>query len=45
MSKKAYIKIEELKTDVAVVKDLEVSVGRILDEKWDEPIGTISNYN
>jgi acetyl-CoA decarbonylase/synthase complex subunit alpha len=33
------VKAKELKTDVAVVKDLEVSIGRILEEKWDEPMG------
>ena len=40
MSKKAaHIKIKELKTDVAVIKDLEVSIGRIFDETWTEPVG------
>ena len=40
MSKKAaYVKIKELRTDVATVKDLEVSIGRIFDETWTEPIG------
>ncbi len=34
-----HVKIKELKTDVAVVKDLEVSVGRIIDETWTEPVG------
>jgi acetyl-CoA decarbonylase/synthase complex subunit alpha len=28
-----------LKTDVAIAKDLEVSVGRIFDETWTEPVG------
>jgi len=35
----AHVKIKELKTDVAVVKDIEVSIGRIFDETWTEPIG------
>ena len=40
MAKKGLlVKAKELKTDVAVVKDLEVSIGRVLEEKWDEPIG------
>ncbi|MDH5389644.1 MAG: CO dehydrogenase/acetyl-CoA synthase complex subunit alpha [Candidatus Bathyarchaeota archaeon] len=40
MSKRAaHVKIKELKTDVAVVKDIEVSIGRIFDETWTEPIG------
>ncbi len=33
------VKVKELKTDVAVVKDLEVSIGRISEETWAEPIG------
>jgi len=33
------VKAKELKTDVAVVKDLEVSVGKIVDDTWDEPMG------
>ena len=40
MSKKALVvKAKELKTDIAVVKDLEVSIGRIFDETWTEPVG------
>ena len=40
MSKRAaHIKIEELETDNAVVKNLEVSIGRIFDETWTEPVG------
>ena len=33
------MKIDELKTDVAVIKNLEVSIGRIFEETWTEPIG------
>jgi acetyl-CoA decarbonylase/synthase complex subunit alpha len=33
------VKAKELKTDVAVIKNLEVSIGRIFDETWTEPIG------
>ncbi len=32
-------KLGELKTDVAVVKNLEVTFGRISDETWTEPVG------
>ncbi|MDG6222460.1 MAG: CO dehydrogenase/acetyl-CoA synthase complex subunit alpha [Candidatus Bathyarchaeota archaeon] len=40
MAKKGLVvKAKELKTDVAVVKDLEVSVGKIIDDTWDEPMG------
>jgi len=35
----AHVKIKELKTDVAIAKDLEISVGRIFDETWTEPVG------
>jgi len=35
----AHIKIKELKTDIAVVKNLEVSIGRIFDETWTESVG------
>ena len=33
------VKAKELKTDIAVVKDLEVSIGRVVDETWAEPVG------
>ena len=40
MAKKGLVvKAKELKTDVAVVKDLEVSIGKIVDDTWDEPMG------
>ncbi|MCW4022738.1 MAG: CO dehydrogenase/acetyl-CoA synthase complex subunit alpha [Candidatus Bathyarchaeota archaeon] len=40
MAKKGLVvKAKELKTDVAVVKDLEVYVGKIVDDTWDEPMG------
>jgi acetyl-CoA decarbonylase/synthase complex subunit alpha len=33
------IKVGELKTDVGLIKDLEVSIGKIAGEKWMEPMG------
>jgi len=33
------VKIKELKTNVATVKDLELSVGRLVTETWTEPMG------
>jgi acetyl-CoA decarbonylase/synthase complex subunit alpha len=33
------VKIGELKTDVGVVKNLELSVGKVIDESWAEPMG------
>ena len=33
------IKIKELKTDFGQIKDLELSIGRTIEEKWVEPVG------
>jgi acetyl-CoA decarbonylase/synthase complex subunit alpha len=33
------VKIGELKTDVGVLKNLELSVGKVVDESWAEPMG------
>jgi acetyl-CoA decarbonylase/synthase complex subunit alpha len=33
------VKAKELKTDFAVAKDLQVSIGRVFEETWDEPVG------
>ena len=41
MSKRAaYAKMKELRTGLAIVEDLEVSIGRIFDEIWAEPVGS-----
>jgi acetyl-CoA decarbonylase/synthase complex subunit alpha len=34
-----HVKIDELKTDVGLIKNLELSFGRIAEEAWTEPIG------
>ena len=40
MAKKGLVvKVKELKTNIAVVKDLEVSIGKIVDDTWEEPMG------
>jgi len=40
LSKKdLHMKVKELKTDSALVKDLELSFGRIFEETWTEPVG------
>ena len=40
MSKKAaHVKIKELKTDIGVIKGLELSIGRVFEETWAEPVG------
>jgi acetyl-CoA decarbonylase/synthase complex subunit alpha len=33
------VKIDELKTDVGVIKNLDVSIGRIVEETWEEAVG------
>lgn len=40
MAKKGLVvKVKELKTNIAVVKGLEVSIGKIVDDTWEEPEG------
>ena len=40
MAKKAtHLKIGELKSDVATIKNLELSIGKIVEETWAEPMG------
>jgi acetyl-CoA decarbonylase/synthase complex subunit alpha len=40
LSKKGlHIKIGEMKTDVGLVKNLELSIGKIVEEAWAEPMG------
>jgi acetyl-CoA decarbonylase/synthase complex subunit alpha len=39
VSRKAHVKIEELKTDAIAIKNLEVSIGKIIEETWTESIG------
>jgi len=37
--KDLFLKAKELKTDVTVLKDVELSIGKILDKTWTEPVG------
>lgn len=37
--KKTKIKIDELKSDFATIKGLEFTIGRIIEEEWEEPLG------
>ncbi len=40
MSKKGVnIKIDELKTDVGFIKNLQLSIGKLVEETWTEPMG------
>ena len=38
-NKGLHVKAKELKTDLAIVKDLEFSIGKIVDDTWEEPMG------
>ncbi len=39
MKKNAYIKADEAETGMGVFKGLEVRIGQIVDDEWDEPMG------
>ncbi|MFX1369667.1 MAG: CO dehydrogenase/acetyl-CoA synthase complex subunit alpha [Promethearchaeota archaeon] len=39
MKKKTHFKAEEAKTGFGIFKGLEVSIGKIFDDEWDEPMG------
>jgi acetyl-CoA decarbonylase/synthase complex subunit alpha len=37
--KNVNIKLKELETNFGIVKDLQLNFGRVIEEKWDEPMG------
>jgi len=37
--KGVHVKIDELKTNVGLIKNLELSIGKIIEEVWAEPMG------
>ena len=37
--KNVRVKIDELKTRTALIKNLQLSLGRVMDETWEEPVG------
>ncbi len=37
--KNVLMKVKELKTDIGIIKDLELSFGRVFEETWAEPVG------
>jgi acetyl-CoA decarbonylase/synthase complex subunit alpha len=39
VKKNTRIKIEEIKTDIGLIKNLEISIGNIVDDTWEEPEG------
>jgi acetyl-CoA decarbonylase/synthase complex subunit alpha len=38
-SKNVRVKIEEMKTNMGLIKNFELSVGKVVDESWAEPMG------
>jgi acetyl-CoA decarbonylase/synthase complex subunit alpha len=38
-SKNVHVKIDEMKTTTGLIKNLEVSIGRVIDDSWTEPMG------
>ncbi|MCX8153010.1 MAG: CO dehydrogenase/acetyl-CoA synthase complex subunit alpha [Candidatus Bathyarchaeota archaeon] len=38
-NKNVHIKVDEMKTSNAIIKNLELSVGKIVDASWTEPMG------
>jgi acetyl-CoA decarbonylase/synthase complex subunit alpha len=38
-SKNLRVKIEEMKTNMGLIKNFELSIGKVVDESWTEPMG------
>jgi anaerobic carbon-monoxide dehydrogenase, CODH/ACS complex subunit alpha len=38
-SKNIHVKIGELKTNIGQIKNIELSIGRVIDDSWTEPMG------
>jgi acetyl-CoA decarbonylase/synthase complex subunit alpha len=38
-SKNVHVKIGEMKTNTGLVKNLELSIGKVVDDSWEEPMG------
>jgi anaerobic carbon-monoxide dehydrogenase, CODH/ACS complex subunit alpha len=38
-SKNVHVKIDEMKTTTGLIKNLEVSIGKVVDDSWTEPMG------
>ena len=38
-SKNVHVKIDEMKTTAGLIKNLEVSIGKVVDDSWTEPMG------
>ena len=38
-NKNVRVKIDEMKTNVGLIKNLELSIGKVVDDSWTEPMG------
>jgi acetyl-CoA decarbonylase/synthase complex subunit alpha len=38
-SKNVHVKIDEMKTNTGLIKNLELSIGKVVDDSWTEPMG------
>ena len=38
-SKNVHVKIDEIKTNIGLIKNLELSIGKVVDDSWTEPMG------
>ena len=38
-NKNVRLKVGELKTNMGLIKNLEISIGKVVDDSWDEPMG------
>jgi acetyl-CoA decarbonylase/synthase complex subunit alpha len=39
LAKNVHVKLEEMKTNAGLIKNLELSIGKVVDESWTEPMG------
>jgi acetyl-CoA decarbonylase/synthase complex subunit alpha len=39
LAKNVHVKIDEMKTNTGLIKNLELSIGRVVDDSWTEPMG------
>jgi acetyl-CoA decarbonylase/synthase complex subunit alpha len=39
LAKNVHVKLEEMKTNTGLIKNLELSIGKVVDESWTEPMG------
>jgi acetyl-CoA decarbonylase/synthase complex subunit alpha len=39
LAKNVHVKIDEMKTTMGLIKNIELSIGKVVDESWAEPMG------